>query len=121
MEELYDRFYSASLTSADNAVGFQLALWDLLGQVQVDDFATGLPGAKTSAMAMLDTVHNAPDDYAQGQYKYYAWKSDDHQDLLEVVPNDVREVPEPHGLALGGAGLMAMGWVSRRRKAQRLA
>ena len=116
VQELYDRFYSQSLTSAVNAVGFQLALWDLLGQADATGFVTGLAGAGAAALMMLDEVHNGTDPYDQDQYELISWVSDDNQDLLQAVRRDGGEVPEPNALVLGGVGLLALGWASRRRK-----
>ncbi|CAN7308584.1 PEP-CTERM sorting domain-containing protein [Pseudorhodoferax sp. LjRoot39] len=116
VQELYDRFYSQSLTSAVNAVGFQLALWDLLGQADASSFVTGLSGAGAAALMMLDEVANGTDPYQQDRYKLISWISEDNQDLLQAVPADASEVPEPSALVLGGVGLLALGWVSRRRK-----
>ena len=117
VQELYDRFYSSSLTSAVNAVGFQLALWDLLGQSDADGFVTALSGAGAAALMMLDEVQNGTDPYEQDQYELISWVSEDNQDLLQAVRNGAGEVPEPSALVLGGVGLLALGWASRRRKA----
>ncbi|WP_162243969.1 PEP-CTERM sorting domain-containing protein [Pseudorhodoferax sp. Leaf265] len=116
VQELYDRFYSSSLTSAVNAVGFQLALWDLLGQADATSFVTGLSGAGAAALMMLDEVHNGTDPYQQDQYELISWISPDNQDLLQAVSTGSGEVPEPNALVLGGVGLLALGWASRRRK-----
>lgn len=116
VQELYDRFYSQSLTSAVNAVGFQLALWDLLGQADATGFVTGLAGAGAAALMMLDEVANGTDPYEEDQYELISWISEDKQDLLQAVRTGGGEVPEPSALVLGGVGLLALGWVSRRRK-----
>lgn len=115
VQELYDRFYSQSLTSAVNAVGFQLALWDLLGQADATSFVTGLSGAGAAALMMLDEVANGTDPYQQDQYELISWISPDKQDLLQAVFTGSGEVPEPNALVLGGVGLLALGWASRRR------
>lgn len=115
VQELYDRFYSQSLTSAVNAVGFQLALWELLGQADADGFVTALSGAGAAALMMLDEVHNGTDPYQKDKYELISWISDGNQDLLQAVPTS-GEVPEPSALVLGGVGLLALGWASRRRK-----
>lgn len=116
VQELYDRFYSQSLTSAVNAVGFQLALWDLLGQADATGFVTNLAGAGAAALMMLDEVVNGTDPYQQDRYKLISWVSEDNQDLLQAVPTSSGEVPEPSALVLGGVDLLALGWASRRRK-----
>lgn len=121
IEELFDRFYASSITSAENAIGFQLALWDLLGQASAASMTTGLPGARAVALEMLDTVHHAGTGYQSGQYRYIRWSSNGYQDILQVLADNPNEVPEPQtaALMLGGLGLMGMGLASRRRKALR--
>lgn len=117
VRELYDRFYGSVQTSAATAVGFQLALWDLLGQATVADFTTGLAGAKTAAQAMLDTVNGSDTGYQPGQYEFRRWSSAGFQDVLQVVPGR-NEVPEPatHALVVSGLGLLLAGVATRRRR-----
>lgn len=120
MEELYDRFYAQSLTDADQAVGFQLALWQLSGQLPDASDVESTIGATAVAVSMVDTVLHANTSYQPGRYQYYRWTNGDHQDLLQVVPAGGNEVPEPqtHALMLGGLGMMAMAAAARRRKNQ---
>lgn len=117
VSELFDRFYSTAQSSISSAVGFQLALWELLGQASVDDFTAALPGVKTAAQNMLDTVAASDTGYQPGQYQYRRWSSAGFQDILQVIPGG-NQVPEPasHALVLSGLGLLVAGTASRRRR-----
>lgn len=116
VQELYDRYYSTVQVSRAYAVGFQLALWQLIGEVDVSAF-TAPQDAIARATVLLDGVTNSTTPYAENVYKFTRWSNDGLQDVLQATPA-ASEVPEPqtHALMLGGLGLMAMGMVSRRRR-----
>ena len=119
VRELYDRYYSSVLQSPGNAVGFQLALWDLLGFADVDNFVTTI-GATSIAQTMLDAVLGSSTGYTPDQYEYIRWTSDGFQDVLQVkAAGNVVSEPQTHTLMLGGLGLMVAGLASRRRKARK--
>ena len=116
VQELYDRYYGTVQVSRAYAVGFQLALWQLIGEADVSGF-TAPQDAIARANALLDGVDNSTDDYAENVYTFKRWTNDGLQDVLQATPT-TNAVPEPqtHALMLGGLGLMAMGVVSRRRR-----
>ncbi len=114
VQELYDRYYGTVLDGRTQAVGFQLALWDLTGQADLSTF--GAPADSIAqARQFLDGVANDPDTYAKEIYKYERWSNTGLQDVLQVTPNEVPE-PQTHALMLAGLGLIGAGMASRRRK-----
>lgn len=112
VQELYDRYYGSVTQTVSRAVGFQLALWDLTGEIDVTSFVAPT-NAIAEAKLMLDGVANATAPYTQNAYRFTRWSNNGLQDVLQA-----NEVPEPqtHALLLGGLGLMAAGMASRRRK-----
>lgn len=116
VQKLYDSFYGSLLSdpnSADRAMGFQLALWELNGGPAVSSWE--LPSAAVVAEAnnMLSVV-NAPGSTTP-QYTLTRWTNAGNQDVLQAAP-----VPEPETYALMAAGLAMVGAIVRRRsKTQR--
>lgn len=115
VQELYDRFYGDVTRSEDIGLGFQLALWQLLGQANAL-FAPS--GAVTEANRMVDAVNNGTDPYAANVYDFVRWNANGSQDLLQAVAAS-NEVPEPatQALLLSGLALVALS-LRRRRQAQ---
>lgn len=125
LETLFFDYYSASLfTSTDNAAAFQLAIWDLLfdndgslstyGGVGTFGVVSGsiAPGVITVAQSEIDAVISG----TQHPYSLTQLTSSAGNQNF-VYPGPPREtVPEPTGLALFGAGLVAMMFIARRRK-----
>ncbi len=111
VQELYDRFYgsvTANPDSADRAMGFQLALWELHGGYAVSSWELPLGAAIAEATSMLSVVNGAG-TVAQ-KYNLTAWTNNGHQDVLQAAP-----VPEPESYALMVAGLVLVGSIARRR------
>lgn len=115
VRELYDRFYGTILQSDSQAVGFQLALWELIGSTDVSLFTGTTTNAVSVAESMLTTVASSNTGYTADQYIYTRWSNGTYQDVLQVT-QVANAVPEPQTLLLGGLGLMAMGAVSRRKR-----
>jgi hypothetical protein len=116
IQELFDRFYATSLTNADAAGAFQLAVWELTydgaGTTDITGgnfFATGGANA-TIAQNWLSTIDDpnalAPTD----SYTLVGLYNPSAQDQIAVVTNPV---PAPAGVVLVALGGLVM--LARRR------
>jgi len=108
LTRLVNTHFADSLTSATKSAAFQVALWEIAFD-NTADLAGGLfkftqAGAvRNQASAYLDAAN---------------WVSGgDNLDVILRVGNQdlIIQVPEPATLALFGAGLLGLGFVSRRR------
>lgn len=109
INELFDRYYNSSLTSATSAAAFQLALWELVydgttskslsaGRIQ------GTNGLTTSMLGSLGSGTYTNHDLAG--YHLVALVSKTNQDQIMVVKDTPPPgaVPAPPGLVLAGLG-----------------
>lgn len=110
VQELYDRFYGVAASSQSNAVAFQLALWDLSGEVPLGAYTyVSDPAARTTAGGWIAAVQ-ADDSPFASVWRLTQWTSGTQQDVLQASP-----VPEASTSALLFAGLGAIGLLVRRR------
>lgn len=127
LETLFFNNYSGSLfTSPDNAAAFQLAIWDVL--FDTDGNLSTYGGGVSSAFGVVSgSIAGSVVSEAQGwittaetgtQHPYTLTQltsSNGNQSFIYPGAPSVT-VPEPTELALLGAGLVAMMFVTRRRR-----
>jgi hypothetical protein len=125
LETLFSNQYSGTLfTSTDNAAAFQLAIWDILfdndGNLSTYG-ASGFgvvsgsiaPGVVTLAQGWITAAETGP----QNPYPLIQLTNSSVPPYQNFTyPGPQGEVPEPAGLALFGAGFIAMMFVTRRRR-----
>jgi len=123
IQALFDTYYGSITDFTQNeAVAFQLALWELTddsnlstGRFVWTDAAGGTPTDATfvTAQNMLDTL--VVPAGGTSSYELIIWNNPEYQDLIQVAGRNT--VPEPATLALLGlAGVAGFG-VMRRKKA----
>jgi hypothetical protein len=131
LRRLFSNDYGFALTDANNAAAFQLAIWDLLFDTDLN-LATyqGASGANnTSTFGVVSVSDSGAGTLALAQgwintakggtpptsaFVLSQFTSRENQDFVSSTPPKL--VPEPTGLALLGAGLVSMMLVTRRRK-----
>jgi hypothetical protein len=117
LSALFQEAYGMAITSAMNSAAFQLAIWEILYDPDLDLFAgtfhTNRVGNATDALAQtwLAGLGGFSD---KGDVILY--HSGDHQDFIGRRPPS--ELPEPGPLALLGAALAAILVSARRRVAK---
>jgi hypothetical protein len=124
LETLFFNDLSVSLfTSTDNAAAFQLAIWDVLFDSD-GNLATfgnppstfGVVSGASGALALAQSWINAAENGPQHHFSLVQLTSSGGNQAF-VYPNPQgQEAPEPAPLALLGAGLVAMLFVTRRRR-----
>lgn len=113
IQELYDRFYDVA-TDAERGAAFQLALWEILYDPNVNDLSSGNftasgPGSPSSiplAQNWLNIIGDSTIADPAKKYTLTGLQSPTAQD--QIVPGT--PVPGPAGvvlLAIGAAGLIA--------------
>jgi len=125
LETLFFNNYSASLfTSTDNAAAFQLAIWDVLFDSD-GNLATygnppstfGVVSGASGALALAQAWINIAENPAHQHIFSLVQLTSSAGNQAFVYPNPRgQEAPEPAPLALLGAGLVAMLFVTRRRR-----
>lgn len=119
--QLFNEGYATALDSTKNSAAFQLAIWEILYDGDLDlgagDFrvtnANGHADTVQAAQDLLTNLHNFTDTY-----DIALLHNDDHQDFITGLPPRgccAKQVPEPAPLALIGVGILAMIVASRRR------
>ncbi len=130
LQTLFFNNYSGSLfTDPDNAAAFQLAIWDVLFDTDtpVGNLSTYTGNGGSAFGVVSGTIAASVVSEAQGwittaetgtQHPYTLTElasSNGNQNFIFPGPPSVT-VPEPTELALLGAGLVAMMFVTRRRR-----
>lgn len=125
LETLFFNDYSGALSSTEDAAAFQLAIWDVLfdgdhnlstyggsgfGVVSIADASAESLAQSWINTAVSGTQH--PDSLIQLTNSSVPA----YQSFVYAGPSRLTTVPEPTGLALLGAGLVAMMLVTRRRR-----
>ncbi len=117
ISKLYSLFYTSTLqhnaTGNLNAAGFQLALWEIVGDNKV--LGTGVVHTDTNTNASIvstaQSMLNALGGVAgHDQFSYKILTSSTNQDYLVVT-----QIPEPESYALVVLALAALGFASRRK------
>jgi hypothetical protein len=101
-----------AVTDATSSAAFQVALWELMYETSGTYSLGGGTASFTGDAAALGLAQGWINVLDAASTPFAVYQSQTHQDIL-VTP-----VPEPETYALMAAGLGALGWVSRRRKAQ---
>lgn len=110
VQELYDRFYGVSVASQSNAVAFQLALWDLSGEVALGAYTFVSDAAARATAGDWVAAVQADNNPVAPLWRLTQWTNGAQQDVLQASP-----VPEASTSALLFAGLGAIGLLVRRR------
>lgn len=127
LQRLYSSTYATVDTPTEQAA-FQTAIWELTHETSASKSVSfgsgsfyfssikGADGATNSAFnGLVDGYLSTAASYAgPNLYSVSKLSSANYQDLVAVT-----SVPEPSSYALMGAGLAAIGFLSRRRKQQR--
>lgn len=105
----------ASNTSVLSAA-FQVAIWELMYETSgTYNLSSGSASFTSGNASVLSTAQSWINVLDAASTPFSVYQSPTHQDIL-VTP-----VPEPETYALMAAGLGALGWVARRRKAKEAA
>ena len=96
------------------SAAFQVAIWELMYETDRGAYSltSGTASFSSTNAAVLTTAQGWIDVLDAASTPFSVYQSPTHQDIL-VTP-----VPEPETYALMAAGLGALGWVARRRKAK---
>jgi hypothetical protein len=126
LETLFANNYSGALfTSTDNAAAFQLAIWDilfdsdgLLSTYQGNGGSTfGVVSGPAGALALSQGWITAAETGPQAPFLLTQLTNSSTPPYQNFIfPGPSNETPEPTGLALLGAALAAMAFVTRRRR-----
>lgn len=125
LETLFFNDYNGSLfTSADNAAAFQLAIWDVLFDSDGNLSTYGNPpstfgvvSGASGALALAQSWITAAENPAHQHNFSLVQLTSSAGNQAFVYPNPRgQEAPEPTGVALLGAGLVAMLLATRRRR-----
>ena len=133
LETLFNLHIGTATSSAQSAAAFQLAIWDVLfddathslsdaGGVNKFSVNTASISAATVSLAQ-GWISDAINPLGQSTYALVQLTNSNlppNQSFVYSGTPGTREgdVPEPNGLALLGAGLFAMMFVTRRRKCE---
>ena len=127
LSELFTEGFATAISTTNNSVGFQLAVWEILGETTPGDvnspdgnfYVTDNHGNQTAqdrANTLLAGLSGS-----QPLYEIHLLHSADHQDFVYGTVPLHQEVPEPASLLLIGAALAAMLFalrqVGRRQRA----
>ncbi len=128
VKRLYSLYYSSlSTLTADSkvqALGFQLALWELNNDdssLSTGDLIINATGNTTKGKQVISAASSmllAATDESNAivnNYKFTSYAAAGSQTIVTAVA--VSAVPEPSSFAMMGLGLAAMGFVARRRRA----
>ena len=116
-----DNGASAKVDSLNETVAFQLAVWEIVNETSsklsiTNDSNRGLfyvqSGATSEQMSLANSWLGKAQAATSSSFQVTRLASKGHQDFLTVS-----QVPEPSTYALMCAGLGAMAWVARRRRA----
>ena len=100
------------VTGATSSAAFQVALWELMYETDGTYSLGGGTARFTGDGAALSLAQGWIDVLGAASTPFAVYQSPSQQDIL-VTP-----IPEPETYALRAAGLGALGFVARRRKAQ---
>lgn len=118
IQALFDqRFGSLNTGSFIDTAAFQIALWELTDDGDLDTgVAQGWSG-NAAALALADSWITGLSDPTPGTdtYDLTAWQHPTSQDMLQFALNTNGTVPEPGSLLLGLAGLAGLGFARRMR------
>lgn len=119
LETLFSDYYSGALVNADSAAAFQLAIWDVLfdDDHNLSTAGPGGFGVLSGPSAVITQAQLETNSALGAQHTYTLFQlvsSAGNQNFVYPGPLG-QSAPEPTGLALLGAGLVAMMFVTRRR------
>jgi len=118
--KLYSLYYSSTLDSDVHAAGFQLALWELVGDStknltkgNVRAVSGTRSDVKSMAQSMLDGLQRS--NWGTDTYTFTPYTSDKRQDFL-VATLQGNQVPEPQSIALMALALGLLTVAVRRQR-----